>query len=163
MERLVMDMEGEVIEKLNQLIEKGYQGFVRFSGSPVDERRDLFLPGGEMKKIEKREGEFLLEGYFSNLKKGVEVHFSNGKWLWSEISFPETPAEEDLDCYSSKKLSADWGVEMIQLWEEEELEVPNPQREVVESFKVKRLKGVFFRQFKKFPPEGEEDEQSLYI
>jgi CRISPR type III-associated protein (TIGR04423 family) len=114
----------KVIEYLNSL--EGFEGFVRYSHRPI-KSGDIFR--GEV-KIKKEDG-FIVEAFFCNGKKSIEIKQINNKWLLGEFDLPDKIDNKDLDIFESRVAGR---VKMLQLWEEEE----------VDGFLVKKLKNVVF-------------------
>ena len=119
-----IESNDKVIEYLNSL--KGFEGFVRYSHRPI-KSGDIFKKEVEVKK----EDGFILEAFFCNGKKSIEIKQINDKWLLAEFDLPQKIENEDMDVFESKVARR---VKMLQLWEEEE----------EDGFLVKKLKNVVF-------------------
>jgi len=130
----------EIIEYINNL--ENYEGFVRFSHRPI-QPKDIFK--SSKIKIEKENG-FIVEAFFCNGIKSIEIKHVNDRWLVSEIILPQKINPHDIDIYKSKVVGK---VKMLQIWEEVE-------DSDFEEFKVKKLKNVVFYGF-----EGDKDESAL--
>jgi len=126
----------KVIEYLNSL--EGFEGFVRYSHRPI-KSGDIFK-----NKINiKREEGFIVEAFFCNGKKSIEIKQVNDKWLLAEFDLPKKIDNKDVDVFESKVAGK---VKMLQLWKKEELD----------GFLVKKLKNIVFFGF-----EGDKNESTL--
>jgi hypothetical protein len=159
-ERVIIETEEELIQKLNGI--EGMEGFVRFSGSPI-QKGDLFLNVDRVSLERDPDRGILLEGFFSNVEnESIEFFFENGVWFWTRVKVEGLEGVKPL-LYSSKV--AQRKVKMLPVFEPQPVVGKyfkigkNGGVEEVESrdetaFQVKKLKKVLFWGFS---TEGERD------
>jgi CRISPR type III-associated protein (TIGR04423 family) len=128
---MIYDNETALIEKLNEYLKDGYEGYVQFSGCAID---DECIFDGKPKSIPSKKKGFIFEAHLYKDAKSISVRRINKEWYIDET----TTDSNEIQIYRG---ALNKNIKMSQIWEAKE-------DEFCEGFEVLKLTNVVFAGFK---------------